>query len=98
MSRERKRPEVGMSVTRQSWFVSGVLGFFALLVSAITYVPPGPGLWVPALFSGGAILMAVVAITLGSLPSDHWAHRSQPLRVGLAAPLVASVGLLVLFG
>jgi hypothetical protein len=65
-----------------SWYISGLSALLAVMFSAITWAPPGPGpveLALLVVFAVGAIAAAVVALGLGQLPPTHPIRRSRSL-------------------
>jgi hypothetical protein len=62
--------------------VRAVLGIASLLLSAATVLPGTEAAWHTFLLSmaGVAVLFAILAIVLTSLPPDHWANRSRTIR------------------
>jgi hypothetical protein len=84
-----------MGVVGLAWYISGLSALLALLTSAITWAPPGPGLIalaLPVAFGCGSLLSAGVAIGLGRLTPTHPARQSRSLRaVFIAAALTVTL-------
>jgi hypothetical protein len=90
-----------MGVIWLAWYISGLSALLALLSSAITWAPPGPGLIAPALpvvFGCCSLLAAGVAIGLGRLPPAHQARQSRPLRAVFVAVALTVTVMAVLVG
>jgi hypothetical protein len=89
-----------MKVTWLAWYVCGVLALMALVASAITCAPPAQwaGVVFPVAFGTGAILAAVGAPVLSSLPADHWVRHSRRLWAALVAAAITLTLLLALVG
>jgi len=90
-----------MGVVGLAWYLSGVSALLALMFSAITYAPPGPGPLaqaLPVVFAGGSLVAAVVALALGRLPATHRARQSRPLWAAFVVVAVSVTLLGVLLG
>ena len=90
-----------MGVVGLAWYISGLSALLALLTSAITWAPPGPGLIAPTLpvvFGCGSLLSAGVAIGLGRLPPMHQARQSRSLRVVFVAAALTVTVMAVFLG
>jgi hypothetical protein len=86
-----------MGVVWLAWYMSGLSALLAVMTSAITYAPPGPGSVervLPVVFAGGSVVAAVVAIGLGQLPPTHRLRQSRSLRT-LFVVVAVSLTLLV---
>lgn len=76
-----------MRGTEIAYYLSAVFFALAGMLSAITVLPEresaiGRGM---AGTVAAALACLVLAIGLQRLPSEHWVHRSRPLRLGMAA-------------
>jgi hypothetical protein len=84
-----------------AWYISGLSALLALLSSAITWAPPGPGLIVlalPVILGCGSLLSAGVAIGLRRLPPTHQARQSRLLRAVFVAAALTVTLVAVLVG
>ena len=81
-----------MRGTEIAYYLSAVFFALAGMLSAITVLPERESAigWGMAGTVAAALACLVSAIRLQRLPTDHWAHRSRPLRLGMAV----SAGLL----
>ncbi|MBA4018201.1 MAG: hypothetical protein C0483_13595 [Pirellula sp.] len=75
-----------MQVTGIAYYMSAVLLAAAGMLSLITVVPGRESTigWAMAGAVAAAVVCFASAIGLQRLPADHWAHRSRPLRLGMA--------------
>jgi hypothetical protein len=90
-----------MGVIGLSWYTSGLSALLAVMFSAISWAPPGPGAVeqaLPVVFAAGAIVAAVVAIGLGRLSPTHPVRQSQSLRALLVVVAVSVTVLAALIG
>jgi hypothetical protein len=90
-----------MGVIWLAWYISGLSALLALLSSAITWAPPGPGLIalaLPVVFGCGSLLSAGVAVGLGRLPPTHQARQSRSLRAVFVAAALTVTVIAVLLG
>jgi len=90
-----------MGVVGLGWCISGLLALLAVMTSAITWAPPGPGpveRALPAAFGGGALLMAGLSFGLGLLPPTHWLRLSRSVRAGFAVAAATVAVLVALLG
>ena len=89
-----------MRVTGIAYYTSAVLLALAGMLSLITVMPEREGAhgWTMTGVVVAAFACLVLAIGLRRLPAEHWAHRSRPLRLGLAAlaGLLTVVAVLIL--
>jgi hypothetical protein len=90
-----------MGLIGLAWYISGLSALLALMTSAITYAPPGPGpieKALPTVFGCGSLLSAGVAIGLGRLPPTHPIRQSRSLWVGFVVAAVTVTLMAVLLG
>jgi len=82
-----------------AWYVAGLFGLTALLLSLVTAVPGAEvRLWAVQAAAGAAgLACAGAGCLLARLPPEHWSNRS-PLARGLWAVLAVGVTLLVVLG
>jgi hypothetical protein len=90
-----------MGVVGLAWYICGLSALLAVMASLISVAPPGPGpveRAVPAVFAGGAVLAAVVAVGLGSLPPTHRVRQSRSVRAVFVVVAVSVTVLAALIG
>jgi hypothetical protein len=90
-----------MGVVGLAWYMSGLSALLAVMTSAITYAPPGPGpveRALPFVFAGGSVLTAVVAIGLGQLPPTHRVRESRSVRAVFVVAAISVTLLVALLG
>jgi hypothetical protein len=84
-----------------SCYISGLSALLAVMFSAVTWAPPGPGpveRSLPVVFTLTAAVAAVIALVLGQMPPLHPIRQSRSLHTVFVLVAVSVTVLAVIIG